>query len=398
MIPPSRSTIGVAHKSFPPHLWGGSAAALDEPLSAFATPLLTLDAAAIEHNTAVMVGWAAQYGVHLAPHGKTTMAPQLWRLLLDAEAWGLTLATPWQAQVAHAHGIRDVILPSPILDPGARRWIVGAADEGLRLRCWADSEAAVEAMATMAGGSSLPVLVELGGAGGRTGARSVDDALRVARAIERAPGLHLAGVAGYEGALAHDRSDAALSTLTAYLDDLASLAAMLELPDDAIVTAGGSAYPDLVASVLRDRMPEHPVVIRAGAFQIHDDGFYSQISPLRDRLRSAMHGWARVLSTPEPGIAILDAGKRDLPFDEGLPRVQAIRGRTGSVDAPVLQLNDQHAFVAQPTEGAPLRVGDVVRLGLSHPCTALDKWRLVPLVDDADAAEPKVVGAIDTWF
>jgi D-serine deaminase-like pyridoxal phosphate-dependent protein len=57
-------------------------------------------------------------------------------------------------------------------------------------------------------------------------------------------------------------------------------------------------------------------------------------------------------------------------------------------------MNDQHTFV----RGADLNVGDVVRLGLSHPCTAFDKWRLIPVVSDVDEPDPVVVDLIHTYF
>src|SRR6266508_3739482 len=107
--------------------------------------------------------------------------------------------------------------------------------------------------------------------------------------------------------------------------------------------------------------------------------------------RSAMHAWARVVSRPEPELALLDVGRRDVPFDQGLPVPHALAG--GRVTA----LNDQHAFVTLPADGGPL-VGDVVRLGLSHPCTALDKWTLIPVLDNVDGPEPVVVSLIRTYF
>ncbi|KDN81578.1 alanine racemase [Kitasatospora cheerisanensis KCTC 2395] len=205
-----------------------------------------------------------------------------------------------------------------------------------------------------------------------------------------------------------------------------------------MVTAGGSAYFDTVAEELTPLAAEFPgtkVVVRAGAYLAHDDGFYRGISPLARTtgatpLRSAMHGWARVVSHPEPQLALLDAGKRDLPFDEGLPEPQLVR-RAGVVDgeesvggalvggssvggspgseltgsdvtgsglagAEVTALNDQHTFLRAAGEAAP--IGAVVRLGLSHPCTAFDKWSLIPVVDDADAEHPRVVGLVRTWF
>ena len=102
---------------------------------------------------------------------------------------------------------------------------------------------------------------------------------------------------------------------------------------------------------------------------------------------------------------IKDAGKRDLPFDEGLPTPQAIRGRSAAESAEILAgaevtaLNDQHGFLRFPAEkSASLPVGTVLRLGLSHPCTAFDKWRLIPLIDDHTAADPRVVDLISTYF
>jgi D-serine deaminase-like pyridoxal phosphate-dependent protein len=118
-----------------------------------------------------------------------------------------------------------------------------------------------------------------------------------------------------------------------------------------------------------------------------------------------MHGWVRVSSQPEPGLALFDAGKRDLPFDEGLPEVQVRRGRgPGDATEPlsgvtVTALNDQHGFLRFHPDGPPaVQIGDELRLGLSHPCTAFDKWRLIPVVDDPDAADPVVVDLIETYF
>jgi D-serine deaminase-like pyridoxal phosphate-dependent protein len=357
------------------------------PLAAFATPLVTLDAGALAHNVSLMAGWLASRGLAIAPHGKTTMAPQLWKQLLDAGAWGITLATPWQVQFARSVGVRRVILANEIIDPAALAWL-GAelADPEFEFVCWADSVEAVEAMSAGLAGSARPVdvVVELGAPGGRTGARGVDAALTVAAAVERAPRLRLMGVGGYEGSYARERSAAGVAAIERYLADVISVYQRLAFTSRPILTAGGSAWFDVVADTLGAFVGEAQVILRSGAYQVHDAGFYAGITPLTG-LRSAMHGWARVLSTPEPGLAILDGGKRDFPYDEGMPT---------SALGEVLKVNDQHAYLA--TSAAT--VGDILRLGLSHPCTAFDKWRLIPVVDDADAPEPTVVDLVETFF
>jgi D-serine deaminase-like pyridoxal phosphate-dependent protein len=414
--------LGSRLKAFPPSSWGrtvdevvGDGLALD----AFTTPVLTLDERAIAHNLRLMADWTRSRGVELAPHGKTTMAPQLWRRQLDAGAWAITLATAWQLQVARSAGVDRLLLANPLVDPAALSWVRAelAAHPMLRLTCWADSVRTVDltakGLAGGTGGRSLDVLVELGAPGGRTGARSVADGLEVAHRIAAAPGLRLAGVGGYEGALAHDRGDAALHRVREYLGAVLLLHQRMRedglLGATSVLSVGGSAFFDEVVDELTPACDDGTqVVLRSGAYLVHDDGFYAGISPFRGsegRFRSAMHVWSRVLSRPEPGLALLDAGRRDLAIDEGYPVAQRVRDVPAAVGerwlsgSEVTAVNDQHAFLSLTADDHDvLPVGSVVRLGLSHPCTVLDKWRAIPVVDDADAASPRLLDVVSTVF
>ena len=387
-------------KSFPPRSWGMTQQeflATSPRRSDFATPLLTLDRGAMGHNVAVMRDWTAARGLELAPHGKTTMAPQLWQQLLVAGAWGITLATGWQVQLARSFGIRRILLANELIDPVALRWIATElADPEFEFTCWVDSVDAVAAMRAARADSSPPrpidVLVDVGAEGGRTGARH--EALAVARAIDAAPELRLAGLGGWEGALASGRAVDGLDRVRGLMDAMAGLLDQVAWNARPIVTAGGSAYFDIVADVLGPLTDRATVVLRSGAYQVHDSAHYAEVSPLRDELRAAMHGWARVLSVPEPRLAILDGGKRDFPYDLDLPVPRPVGGAAAG---RVLKLNDQHAFLEFPAEH-PVRVGEVVRLGLSHPCTAFDKWRVIPVVDDAETDDPLVVDLVRTYF
>ena len=396
--------LGAWTKGFPAHAAGlrlSEVAQAGLHVSDLVTPVLTVHEAALAHNESTVIDWAAAQGVLLAPHGKTTMAPALWQRLLDAGSWGISVATPWQAEVAVDAGVDTVLIANSVTDAAAARRLgeLLAADEGLRILCWADSEATVGILAEALADRKRPldVLVELGGAGGRTGARSIEQGERIAQAILASPGLRLAGVTGYEGPFGPDRSDASITAVDAYLQTLVDLHERLSYPADVrpVLSAGGSAFPDRAAAVLAPHRGEADIVLRSGAFQIHDDGFYSRMSPFGPvtstaTLRSAMHAWSRVLSQPEPGLALLDAGRRDVPFDLDLPVPQSVEGE-------ITALNDQHAFLAL-APGASVAPGDVVRLGLSHPCTAFDKWRVVAIIDDPDAADPRVIGAVATCF
>lgn len=419
------------HKAIPPAHWGRTVAEVlaEAPrLSELPTPVLSLDRSAMDHNRDALAGWCAERGLALAPHGKTTMAPQLWAEQLEAGAWAITVANLAQLAVARAFGVTRVMIANAIVSPLALRWIADQLtdDPDAEILVWADSVQTVSRMhealaahtAEVGERRPLAVLVERGAHGGRTGARAEQTAVAVAEAVAASPHLVLAGVSGYEGSLAHTTDQDALDLVHRYVEELASLhrrvAHLVPAGHAPIVTAGGSAYFEQVADVLAPLAAsgEARVVLRSGAYLTHDDGFYRGISPLGDAprttgdgLRSALHGWVRVTSQPEAGLALFDAGKRDLPFDEGLPEVQLLRSRETGGPASRLEgldvtaLNDQHGFLRwDPAAPAPVQIGDELRLGLSHPCTAFDKWTLIPVLDDADADDPVVVDLVRTWF
>lgn len=426
--------LGWRFKAVPPRFWGATVAEMLEAaprLSDLPTPLLTLTAPAVATNIATMASWVDERGLDLAPHGKTTMAPALWAKQLHAGAYGLTVATPAQLAVARAFGVARVMIANEVVSPPALRWIADelAANPSHEITVWVDSVRGVHLMDAFLSEHArdnpgtelgrLGVLVERGAPGGRAGARDEAAALEVADAVARSSALRLVGVAGYEGAIAHTTDAASLETVRRYLREVAALHLRIEAhglyPPDAepVVTAGGSAYFDLVADELGPLTGTGArVVLRSGAYLAHDDGFYRRVSPLgRDRrttgplLTAALHAWVSVLSHPERGLALVDGGKRDLPYDEGLPEAQVrcarVAGEHGArlEDVFVSALNDQHGFVRLPSARSDqLRVGDRLRLGLSHPCTAFDKWALVPVIDDPDGDDPLVVDLVRTFF
>jgi D-serine deaminase-like pyridoxal phosphate-dependent protein len=353
-----------------------------------ALPVLTLRESALANNIAVMQAWCDSRGLSLAPHGKTSMAPQLIRRQLDAGAWGMTAATVRQLAVMHAAGARRVILANQLVGAPEIAWLERERALGLEAYVLVDSVASVELLDRELA-SPLPVLIELGGS--RAGCRTEAQALAVADAVAAAPNLVLAGVEGFEGSVGSDREPSTLAAVDAFLDRIRSLIEILDARGafadvpEILATAGGSALFDRVAERLsfdgRVR-----VVLRSGCYVTHDDGAYRDVSPLRGELRPAFELWARVLSCPEPGLAIAGFGKRDAPYDLGLPIIR------GDRDLEVVSLNDQHAFIRDP--GSVLRVGEVIVCGISHPCTAFDKWPLIPVLDDQDV----VIDLVRTHF
>ena len=372
-------------------------------------PALVLKESALAHNIALMASWCLEHAVLHAPHGKTTIAPQLFKRQLEAGAWAITAATASHARIYRAFGVQRILLANELVEPVALRWLAEelAIEPELDFYCLVDSIAAVEAMAEGLRGSERPVqvLLEVGFEGGRTGCRDVAEALEVAAAIGRAPELELVGTEGYEGIIGAERNPSSLAAVDSFLERLRKTTIELDRAEvfagceRVIVSAGGSAYFDRVADGLGgDWQLDKPVdvVIRSGGYITHDVGLYERSSPLARDLRPAFEAWGVVLSRPEPDLALVGLGKRDVSHDVDLPLPQLAHDRNGLrkvAGLTVTALNDQHAYVRIPGEET-LEVGDMLGCGISHPCTAFDKWRLIPVVDD----HYTVVDAIATFF
>jgi D-serine dehydratase len=379
------------------------------------TPVAVLRDAALTSNLATMRGFCEVHRVALAPHAKTHMSPQLMARQVAAGAWGFTAAVPHQVAVLLEFGVRRVLVANEITDRAALSWLAHRLheDDGLDVLWYVDSVAGVrlaaEAMATLpAAGRAATLLLEVGHAQGRTGVRTRETALDVARAVAAAPRLELVGVAGYEGTIGHDRTPATRRRVADFLAFLRDT--FIELDEAAllaegerVVTAGGSAFFDQVSETLaplRDRGAV--VVLRSGCYLTHDNGYYERVSPdvdhewQRQEFDAAIEVWGRVLSRPEPELALLNFGRRDVSFDMGLPTAlwTAREGRRSpATGLSVTALGDQHAWLEVPATH-DLAIGDLVGVGVSHPCTTFDKWRLLLLVDE----DYGVVGGLRTYF
>ncbi|WP_329349603.1 amino acid deaminase [Streptomyces sp. NBC_01261] len=379
----------------------------------FTTPVLALSAERLDHNLRLMETYATRHGLAFAPHGKTSMAPQLFHRQLAHGAWGITLAVPHQVRVAREFGIARIFLANELVDPAALKWISSEldADSDFRFICYVDSVRGVELMDAALRGAARPldVVVELAaGEGARTGVRTEAECAAVADAVAAVGTLRLVGVAGYEGEV----PQADPERVHAWLRQLTALAVDFDKDgrfsgsglDEIVVSAGGSAWFDAVADVFAE-LPELSLpalkLLRSGAYVSHDDGHYREITPFtripeEGALEPAFRLWAQIVSRPSPEQAFANAGKRDAAYDLDLPVAQVVR-RDGTerpaTGVEVTGLSDQHAWLRTAPE-ADLEVGDWIGLGLSHPCTSFDKWQLIPVAE----ADGTVVDYIRTFF
>jgi D-serine dehydratase len=377
-------------------------------------PLAVIRRDALDGNLRWMQQFARDRGVELAPHGKTTMSPQLFDAQLRAGAWGITFANVTQARLGLAAGVRRALIANQVAAAVDLNGIVDALLEhpGARLLFLVDSVAQldlIEAWFHARGDApaALEVLLEIGLDGGRTGCRSHGMALALARRLRSSLAARLVGIECYEGLWATGRQAEDTGLAQGLLQRVAEVALecdqeQLFEDDEVLVSAGGSAIFDLVAPLLK------PVrgLLRSGCYVTHDHGNYRRYLAAMDArlgcghgLQAALQVWALVQSVPEPGLAILTAGKRDCSYDIEMP-IPAEWCRRGSAQpkpAPdswkISAMNDQHAYLRFGADAAP-QVGDLVGLGISHPCTTFDKWRWMAVVDE----HYDVVDAIVTFF
>jgi D-serine dehydratase len=386
-------------------------------------PLAVIRESALAHNHEWMHDFTASTGVLLAPHGKTTMAPQIFAQQLAAGAWGITVANVQQLGLCVRFGVRRVLMANQLLGAAEVGAVIRLQQEhsDLEFHFLVDSQAQLAAIEHVAASQKmsrkLTALVELGLPGGRTGARTFDEALAVARAVAMSRTLALSGIECYEGLqITGDsgRDQIVVDGLMQRVHDLALACDREGLfsGPSIILTAGGSAAFDIVARDLPMKLSK-PVltILRSGCYVTHDSGFYNRMLEgvkarsgaawqSRPGLLPALEVWSRVQSCPEPGLAILTMGKRDASFDLEMP-IASKRYRPGADARPrsapaswkIANMNDQHAYLRFSADEAP-QVGDLIGCGISHPCTTFDKWRALFKVDD----DYRVTGAIRTFF
>jgi D-serine dehydratase len=369
----------------------------------------------LAHNLAWMQQFIQAYGVNLAPHGKTTMAPALFKRQLQTGAWGITLATAHQSRVAYEYGVRRVLMANQLVGKQNMEIVSQLLrDPEFEFYCLVDSaqEASQLGEFFSAKHQRLNTLIELGVDGGRAGIRSPQQLNELLAALHHwRDAIAICGVELYEGVL---QDETAIRT---FLNHAVELAANLAKGNHfdrnpAIISGAGSAWYDVVAEVFSAADIAYPleIVLRPGCYLTHDVGAYRQAqtqiltrNPIAKKMQSgllpALQLWAYVQSIPEKDKAILTLGKRDAAFDSGLP-TPSLHYRPGQPTPracpsywELTRMMDQHAYMKM-SEGDDVHVGDMIGLDISHPCLTFDKWRFLPVLDSTY----QVIDVVQTFF
>mgnify|MGYP001822658393 FL=1 len=391
---------------------------------------LTLPAAvlrqdSITRNRQWMRSFLDSQKISIAPHGKTTMSPQLFDLQVQDGCWGLTAATANQVAIFRKFGVQRILLANQLVGRKNIELVLSelAKDMDCEIYVLIDSVEGLDALVSAAIAHKvqgrLNLLVEMGAVGGRTGVRSVDQGLALARRANQASSVvNFCGIETYESVFPELNSDQRDNAVQAIIEDTVTLAEAclqekLFSPGPILLTAGGTQFFDIAVRNMNASPDSGRFLrlIRSGCYLTHDDLAYARwFQEMKARSQdimcaspdpeAALEVWAYVQSVPEPDLAILTAGKRDISFDFELP-VAKWHFRPGKDRIPtpigggaeIFRLNDQHTF-ARLSADQNWTVGDMIGLGVAHVCTTFDKWDVIPVIDN----DYNVVSAIKTYF
>ena len=355
----------------------------------FQFPIMVIKESAVKNNIAQMMSFCNLVDAELAPHVKTTMSPQLAQMQVAAGATALTVANFWQGRIFLKHGFKNLIIANEVLDPTAIKEIAKInKQKQAEIIFYVDSILALEIIqkhTPVEGEQNL--FIEIGTENGRGGVRELSLVEQIAQRISADKRLNLIGVTGFEGAVPDvargRRGEKKISKFCQKIVAAAELAYPYKSDQQFVISAGGSAYFDIVARELNKFEKPRRLLLRSGGYITHDHRYYEDIYPFASSDRSfqpAIEVWAQVISKPEKDFGVLNLGKRDIGNDLHNPiPIKSYDGQVKSFSAVIEKLNDQHGYLRGRQE---FSLAQLIGLGISHPCTTFDKWGLIPLVND----------------
>jgi D-serine dehydratase len=367
----------------------------------FQFPIMVLKESAVKNNIAQMMSFCNSVDAQLAPHVKTTMSPQLAQMQVAAGATALTVANFWQGRIFLKHGFKNLIIANEVLDPTAIAEIAKInKQKQAEIIFYVDSILALEIIqkhTPLEGEQNL--FIEIGTENGRGGVRELSLVEQLAQRIKADKRLNLIGVTGFEGAVPDAargrRGEKKISKFCQKIVAAAELAYPYKSDQQFVISAGGSAYFDIVARELNKFEKPRRLLLRSGGYITHDHKYYEEIYPFASTARSfqpAIEVWAQVISKPEKGFGVLNLGKRDIGNDLHNPiPIKSYDGQVKSFSAVIEKLNDQHGYLRGKQE---FSLAQLIGLGISHPCTTFDKWGLIPLVND----DYDLIDCLQTFF
>jgi D-serine deaminase-like pyridoxal phosphate-dependent protein len=327
------------------------------------TPSLLLDLDAFDRNVERMAKFFAAKPTALRPHAKTHKCPQVALRQIKAGAIGITCAKVSEAEVMARAGVNDILIANQVVGPYKIARLTELA-RACDLMIAVDDAGNVQELseACCSRGVSLRILVEVDIGMGRCGVAPGKPVQELAQRVAQAPNLRFSGLLAYEGHLVSivDPAEKELRVNEAFtpLLDTCETLSQIGLPAD-IVSAGGTGTYDITGTT-------KPVTeIEAGSY-VFMDSTYRKVRP---EFETALTVLATIISRPTQQRVIIDAGKKSLTTEFGLPEVYDAEG------LELQRLSEEHgALVTTDAHGQQFRPGDKIQILPSHCCTTVNLY------------------------
>lgn len=315
------------------------------------TPAVLIDATIARRNVEAYQAYCAKNGLDLRPHIKTHKLPHFAKMQVAAGAIGITCQKLSEAEAMADSGLEDILITYNILGPVKLARLRRLADRTLRLSVTADNAETIRGLSEAFADrdAPLPVLIECNTGANRCGVATPGEACDLARLVADSAGLTFRGLMTYPAA----GGGAAVEAFMAQAKGLLADAGL----DCAIVSSGGS--PDMWSAGSVAGVTEY----RIGTYIYNDRSLVARGAC--SYADCALVVVTRVVSTPAPGRAIVDAGSKVLTSDLlGLTGHGHVLGHD---DVSVTGLSEEHGTLEWSGE-QKFKVGETVRIVPNHCC------------------------------
>jgi D-serine deaminase-like pyridoxal phosphate-dependent protein len=333
------------------------------------TPALLIDLDAFEANLDRMATLLAPTAVKLRAHAKTHKSPVIAKLQMARGAIGQCVQKVAEAEVLAWGGVPDILVSNEVVGAGKLARLCALARIAQVAVC-VDHGAQVAALEAAAAAFDirLPVLVEIDVGGARCGVSPGPEAVSLAQHIARSGHLRFAGLQAYHGSAQHKRTiDERRTAIARATEDSRRTVEQLRqqgLSCDVVGGAGTGTFEfEAVSGVYNE--------LQAGSYIFMDADYARNFAadgrPV-DTFRHALFVLATVMSTPNPTIAVVDAGHKAAAVDSGLPTVWA------RPDIRYVSASDEHGKLEVASETTPPKLGEKLRLVPGHCDPTVDRY------------------------
>jgi D-serine deaminase-like pyridoxal phosphate-dependent protein len=341
------------------------------PLDEVDTPALIIELDAFEANLSRMAEAARAADVRLRPHAKTHKCAIIAMRQIALGAVGVCCQKVSEAEALIQGGVRDVLVTNEIVGRRKIAHLAALAREATVAVCVDDAGNIAELDSAAArAGASLDVLVEVDVGAHRCGVAPGEPALELARRVEAATALRFAGLQAYQGSAQHIRDHAERrAAIDAAIEAAGKTVALLDehgIECRSVTGAGTGSFRFESASGLFNEL-------QAGSYIFMDADYAKNRGegggPF-DEFQHSLFVYTTVMSTPEPGRAVVDAGLKASSVDAGLPSVHGLLG------VEFVGASDEHGKLAFGAGDMGISLGDKLKLVPGHcdPTVNLYDW------------------------